>query len=179
MPDAPINQFGRRGGRGWRPWALLPKVVAVGFYIGGLAASLAFWLSSGFSALAPGDPLRLWIINQFSRLMEFFVVPSLLAALVFGIILLLQHPRIFIRMRWLAVKLVILAMLIPAAHLFVSSRIARLRDAAVHGLPDPAAATQVVWGLCLILAVSLCVVVLGRLKPRLGQNWARAYRTTT
>jgi hypothetical protein len=157
---------------------LLPKVIAVGFYIGGLATANVIWFGSGFSGLDKGDPQRLWIINLVGRLMLWLVVPSLLLALVLGVGLFLQFPRQFIRMRWLVVKLASLAVLIPSAHLFLSSRLLLLREAFVHHTTQEQAASQFGWGLVLTLIGSLWVVVLGRLKPRLGQNWARTYAAT-
>lgn len=175
MAESLPNRYGRRPGRGWRPWLLLPKVMAVQLYIGGLAAAITVWFGSGFSGLDKADPQRLWTINVVSRLMVWLVVPALLLALALGAGLFLQHPRQFIRMRWLLVKLASLAVLIPSAHLFLSSRLALLREAFMHQATDDRAASQFGWGLVAVLIGSLWVVVLGRLKPRLGQNWARAY----
>jgi hypothetical protein len=164
-----VNQHGRRGGRGIRPWILLPKVIAVGLYIGGLASALMIWITSDFAAMGKSDPGRLVVINQVAHLVEYLVVPSLLLALITGALLLLQHPRELIRMRWLQVKLLGLAALIPSAHLYCSSRLGLLRDAFNSGQANDAAATQFTWGLSLALAGSLLIVILGRLKPRLGK----------
>lgn len=179
MPQAYINQFGRRPGRGIRPWLLIPKVIAVALYIGGLGAVLVFWLTSNFSTLGKQDPQRLFILNQINHLMVYLVVPSFLLAMVSGILLLLQHPRQFIRMRWLQVKLLALAILIPSAHSFCSSRMALLRSAYNGHTVNDTAARQFTWGLCLTLLGSITIVILGRLKPRLGQNWANAYRPSS
>lgn len=169
------NRYGRRPGRGWRPWLLLPKVMAVALYVGGLAAAAVIWFSSGFSSMAKGDPQRLWVIETIGRLMVWLVVPSLVLTLALGVALFLQFPRQFIRMRWLVVKLVSLAVLIPGAHLFLSSRLGLLREAFLQQTTNDWAASQFGWGLVATLVGSLWVVLLGRLKPRLGQNWARSY----
>jgi uncharacterized membrane protein len=175
MPGPYINRFGRRGGRGIRPWFLLPKVIAVGLYLGGLAAALVIWLAAGFSALDAADPQRLRLIGQMRLLMLVLVVPALLAVLVLGLLLLLQHPRQLIRMRWIIVKLGSVAVVITGGHLFVSSRLRMLREAYRAGVADDSAALQFALGLAVVLAGSIWIIILGRLKPRLGQNWARAY----
>lgn len=175
MPDPLPNLHGRKPGRGIRPWILLPKVLFVAFYLGGLAATLVVWLYSNFASLPLADPRRLWTLNLVGALIEFFVVPALLGALLTGLLLLLQHPRQFLRMRWLIVKLVALALLIPSAHLYLSSRLALLRHDALHQTANSVSPSQVTCGLALVLAASSAIVILGRLKPRLGQNWARSY----
>jgi hypothetical protein len=174
-PSSFPNRFGRRPGRGIRPWLLLPKLLAVALYFGGLGAMAVLWFSSGFRTLAAIDPRRLLILQHIGHLAIYLVVPSLLAALAFGIALLLQHPRQFIRMRWLLIKLAIIAAFVPTAHFFVSSRVAILRiDFANRASGDPAA-RQLAFGLIAAVFVSACIIILGRLKPRLGQNWARTF----
>lgn len=87
-----------------------------------------------------------------------------------GVALLMQHPRQFLRLRWLMVKLIALAGLIPAAHLWSSTRLHLLRLGA-----GPDVARQFFWGLVVIFIASSGIVILARLKPRLGQNWARDF----
>lgn len=164
------NRFGRKPGRGIRSWLLLPKVIAACFYLGGLAAAAVVWLSSRIGQMGLDDPRRRVVINLAGDLFRFLVVPAILAAMGFGMMLFLQHPRQFIRMRWLVVKLIGLAILIPSAHFFLSSRMALLRRPANAG-----AAAQFGWGLIVVIAASIGIVILGRLKPRLGQNWAKVH----
>jgi hypothetical protein len=178
METSYVNRFGRRQGRGIRPWLLLPKVVAVGLYLGGLGAALVVWLTGDLASLDKGDPRRVWIINEVAGLMVWLVVPSVHCAMVLGVGLLLQHARQLLRMRWLVVKLASLAVLLPAAHWFCASRLASLRQAATAHTANDGAAAQFAWGSVLALAGSLWIVVLGRLKPRLGQNWARSYHAS-
>jgi uncharacterized membrane protein len=169
------NRHGRRGGRGWRPWALLPKVCLVGLFAGGLAAAALIWLAGDFAALAPDDPRRAWLIEAVALLMRWLVVPALVGAMLLGVLLLLQHPRVLLKLRWLQVKLVLVAVLVPAAHLYCASRLAVLREAVLHEAAADAAARQLSLALLLSLAGALLIIILARHKPRLGQNWARAY----
>jgi hypothetical protein len=169
-PATIVNRFGRNGGRGVRPWLLIPKIIGVAIYVGGLATVLGLWILSDFRSLELLDPRRRLVIDLVSRLMIFVVVPGLLVALIFGIALLLQLPRQFLRMRWLQVKLISLAVLIPAGHLFCSSRLAMLRDATDRTMSE-SLARQFTLGLALSLAGSIWVMILGRLKPRLGMGY--------
>ncbi|HEY7087424.1 MAG TPA: hypothetical protein VH518_04995 [Tepidisphaeraceae bacterium] len=168
-----VNIYGRKGGRGIRPWLLLPKVIAVAIYVGGLTGVLGLWLASDFTSLELNDPRRALVLDQVSRLMVFLVVPALLVAIIFGIALLLQHPKQLLRMRWLQVKLIGLAILIPSSHFYCRARFTLLRQATDHTQSDEWA-RQLTLGLLVALLGSICVVILGRLKPRLGQNPARA-----
>jgi hypothetical protein len=166
------NSFGRRGGRGIRPWFLLPKVIAVGCYVGGLAAMFVLWLTGDMRASSRAMVYLLWMTTY---LRKYLIVPSLLVAIVCGVLLFLQHPRTFIKLRWLRVKLALIAVTVPAAHLFLWSHF-RLIDASVGSARaqlDHAAVLQFKVGLGATLAMTICIVVLGRLKPRLGQNLAR------
>lgn len=175
MNTSPTNRFGRRGGRGIRPWLLIPKVIAVAIYVGTLTAACAIWLAGDFNSLDKSDPQRMWMINLMRLLFVYVAVPALLLAIALGVALLMQMPRVLIRLRWLQVKLVLLAVLVPAAHLFISSRLKLLRDALDAGHANDAAARQFGIGLIATLIGTILVVILGRLKPRLGQNWARSY----
>ncbi|MCY2951306.1 MAG: hypothetical protein NTU53_04925 [Planctomycetota bacterium] len=175
MPPTPTNRFGRRPGRGRRPFILLPKLIALALFVGSLASLLIIWFGSAFTSLPPADPRRLLLLRLISLLVRFLTIPALLAALLFGLALFLQHPRQFIRMRWLIVKLATLAILMPAAHLFLYTRMELLRDAFAHHTTNPPAESQFAYGFATVLAISIFVVILGRLKPRLGQNWAQSY----
>lgn len=175
MGEVIENRFGRRPGRGLRPWLLMPKVIAVAIYLGTLAATLGIWLAGDLRAMDAADPRRLWTIEQVSWLTRFLTVPALLLAMALGASLLLQHPRQFLRMRWLQVKLLSIAIVIPSAHFYCSSRLAQLRQAAAMQQIDDVGATHLTCGLACALAGSIWIVILGRLKPRLGQNWARSY----
>ncbi len=160
-----INRFGRRQTRGIRPWLLLPKVILIGIVIGSLASALVLWAC--VRGLASADPRRAWTIYLLGRIFR-MIVPVLLTTLGLGVALLLQHPRQFIRMRWLIVKLCALAVLLPCAHWFASTRLGLMKLG-----DNPAATTQFGIVVAIALAGVIVVAVLGRLKPRLGQNWAK------
>jgi uncharacterized membrane protein len=179
MTSPPVtytNRFGRRQTRGLRPWLLVPKVIAVAVYIGGLASATVLWWVSDLGGAHMTQAQRLLVLGQVRALFTWLLVPALLTAIVLGIALLLQHPRVLLRLRWLIVKLAMVAVLVPAAHLYLSSRVGLLRQTVLAGqTPDPAVVAQVQWGLALALAGFVIVAAIARLKPRLGQNWARSY----
>ncbi|MEX0777156.1 MAG: hypothetical protein WD042_15735 [Phycisphaeraceae bacterium] len=163
--------------RGLRPWLLIPKVIAVGLFAGGLAAAAVLWFAHS-AELARFDkprPQDLWLVNVLGTMFRYLIIPALLAAIVLGISLFLQHPRIFLRLRWLQVKLTIVLVMTPASHLWMSSRLGVLRQAYEGGATNAAAVAQLNLGFAVTLAWVVLVIVLGRLKPRLGQNWARSY----
>ncbi|MCC6579564.1 MAG: hypothetical protein IT440_03925 [Phycisphaeraceae bacterium] len=162
----------RKGGRGWRPWLLLPKVLAVAVYFGSLAATATAWIGRA-SALPSQADLCLAHL-----LLTRLVIPALTITLLLGALLTLQHPRVLAAQRWWQAKAAILFILVPGAHLFMASRMMLLRQAmASPGQPELAMglARQMEMGFVLILAASAVVMFLGRHKPRFGQNWARTF----
>jgi uncharacterized membrane protein len=165
------NRYGRKGGRGIRPWLLVPKIIAVAFYIGGLMAVTFIWIGGDYASLGPADPRREWLLNLVGRLMVYLVVPSLLVAIVCGVLLLLQHTRVFLRMRWLRVKLLLLLILIPAGHFWCRAQTVALRQPAATAAVQSIAARNLTLGLIGTLLGSVGVVAIGRVKPRLGQKY--------
>lgn len=166
------NVYGRRPGRGLRPWLLIPKCVCAAVFLGGLASLLVL----GFRPPPPAnqdDWLRL--ADVIRRAHTGLIVPALVGALALGVLLALAHPFVFIRMRWLQTKLALIAVCVPALHVYMSHRSIALRAAIAR--KDFANATllreQLFHGALAVIAFALAVIILGRLKPRLGQNFAR------
>ena len=154
----------RRGGRGLRPWILMPKVICVCVALGSLVTGVALWLTEP----SPGSAGLMEIEHRiFSQIM----VPAILGAIFFGLLLFLQHPRVFFRLRWLQIKLVVVAIFLPVVHVWVSSQLLKLSNLDTKGNN----ATFVTW-LYIAVITLLLLIVLGRQKPRLGQNWARDFR---
>ncbi|HEY1629310.1 MAG TPA: hypothetical protein VGF52_05595 [Tepidisphaeraceae bacterium] len=152
-----------------RPWLLMGKVTSVAVYFGGLATVVFLWFTNRFTSLDLSDPRRLAIVNQISTLMIFLVVPALLLAMAIGTALLLRRPGYFLRTRWLWVKFLSLAIFIPCAHFFCSTRLSALRIAA-DAASNLTLAHEFSLGISAALAGSLWIVFVGRLKPRFGQN---------
>jgi uncharacterized membrane protein len=176
-PVAKENGFGRKGGRGVRPWLLIPKVIAVAIYVGGLATVLGLWIVSDFASIPLGDPRRELVLRVVSRLMVFVVVAALLIAIALGIALFLQHPRIFARSRWFQVKAALIAFVIPVSHFYCRwcfTRLAHVTDAAINA----SLARQLTAGLIFALVGSCVIDIIGRLKPRCGQNPASLHPKT-
>lgn len=168
------NIYGRKWGRGWRPYLLIPKFIFVACFLGGLITLLVL----GFLGSTPKTSA------EWAREAEFIrgaygkvIVPALIATLVAGAVLASAHLRVFLRMRWLQVKLGLIVVCVPALHLFMSGRSAALRHAVAHGHLASARAIrqQLFHGTLVTLAFALVVVLLGRLKPRLGQKYGRTF----
>lgn len=166
-----VNIYGRKGGRGIRPLLLLPKVVSLAVFLGGYVSAAVLWyyFRSGYW----GE--QVWPVQAVSILFRRVIVPSLFATMFFGVLLFLQHPKVFIRRRWLQAKLVVVCLL-PVVHTIARGNFqeikAELLDPQGSGaVADVETACQR-FSLCLMigLAAGLLLVVLGRLKPRLGQK---------
>lgn len=158
------NRWGRRPGRGLRPWLLIPKLVSVAVCFGGLVAALVVRL------VRPDD------VELAGTLFKLVIVPALLVAMLLGAALVWHHGPVLLRMRWLQLKLALVVVGVPGLHLFLASRLHGLRQAPVGSPAHAASATQFTIGLGVALAWALVLIFLGRHKPRLGQNWARSYR---
>jgi len=169
------NVHGRRAGRGIRPWLLVPKSLAVGIFLGTLVTTSGIWFTTQ-TPTNPTQPVPQLVIEQVSFIFRFLTVPALITAMAFGVMLFLQHPAVFSRLRWWQTKIITLAIGVPAAHFFMSSRLAALRHAATTGTPNSSAEHQLTLGLLVIVAVTVWLIVLGRLKPQLGQNWTATYQ---
>lgn len=162
------NIYGRKGGRGLRPFLLIPKVLAVATFFGALVvATVIVW-----TVEPRGGQQWDHVGRTVSMIFRRVAVPALVAAIVFGLLLWLQHPRALIGMRWLQVKLILLAVALPLLHWYNSDRVAQLvayeSDGAVTGPPD--VLWQVRWGMLVSIVVMTAVVILGRHKPRLQQK---------
>jgi len=171
----PVNIHGRRAGRGLRPWLLLPKVLAVCCFFGGLAA--AFVLTLAGSTIVDEATLA-----QLTGLVfQFVIIPGGAAAILFGILLTLQAPRVLLAQRWLQVKLLIVFLGIPPLHLIARLNLRALKHSSgaqwLGDRPEPAQIMLWVrWPIAAAVVVAALTILLARLKPRLGQNWARAYQ---
>lgn len=154
----------RRGGRGLRPWLLLPKFICVCVAFGALVTGLVLWVAETASR-SNG------LLEIEHRIFGHVMVPAIIGALFFGLLLFLQHPRGFSRLRWLQIKLAVVVIFLPVIHVWVSSQLVAL------GYPEGKGdgATLVTWLYIAVITLVL-LMILGRQKPRLGQNWARDFR---
>lgn len=160
-----------------RPWLLVPKVLAVALMFGGLGASVVVCeVASGWFATLPGAEALERAAVLLRALYVYLVVPALVAAMVLGGWLLALHGRVLLRQRWVQVKLALLAVTVPSGHAVMSARLEAMREAAAQGLRDPAPLEAFRDGAMALVVIFAVVMVLGRVKPRLGQNPAKAYR---
>jgi hypothetical protein len=159
-----VNQFGRKPGRGLRPWLLMPKIIGVAAYFGGVtAAAVLAWLHP----VRDADEARR--LGQIVRLvMVFAAVPGLLLAMACGVLLFLQHPGVFWATRWIRLKLALLLLGIPFFHIMTRDVVHSLRLAPDAALLDERM-TRLRWLLSGAAVMVMLVMILGRHKPRLGK----------
>jgi uncharacterized membrane protein len=167
-----VNIHGRKGGRGIRPWLLIPKYLCVSVYLGSLVV-IAALLGLG------GGPML--DVDLAVRVIAVFVtIPAGLMSAAFGVLLLLQHPQAFLRMRWMQAKLLVVFLVLPGLELFGIWYYRGL--VASHDTWENGQLSYFIWRdgdhelrwvLAIVLAtigVAISAIILGRLKPRLGQR---------
>lgn len=146
---------------------MLCLAIFVGAYVA--ATVLWFYYRLGYSDGA------VWPVRAVSLVFRGVIIPSLIATLLFGLLLFAQHPKVFITRRWLQAKLVIAVALIGthtiARGTFQSIK-AVVLDASWPGDTAEIEAKCARFSVCLILGLigAVLLVLLGRLKPRLGQQ---------
>ncbi len=174
-----VNIHGRKGGRGVRPWLLIPKVLCLAIFVGAYVAAAVLWF---YYRLGYSDG-AVWPVRAVSVVFRIVIVPSLFATLFFGLLLLAQHPKEFIKRRWLQAKLAIVVVL-PTIHWVARQTFQRIKavvlDASWQGATAEIEAECARFSACLILGLSgaVLLVLLGRLKPRLGQRSKPLPQTT-
>ncbi|MFP4145334.1 MAG: hypothetical protein ACLFV3_09335 [Phycisphaeraceae bacterium] len=171
------NIHGRKQTRGWRPVLLIGKVLSYILLMGGLACVVVLLSGSNADLLPPPR-----LLHQLRQLYAFIIIPGSTAAILFGILLVIEAgPRVMLRLRWLQVKLAMVFLGLPALHLVSAWQIHRWKEYA-EDLQAPALGltplpTKILfWTSLAGLAWLVLIVILGRIKPRLRQNWAAAYR---
>lgn len=176
---ATANQFGRKPGRGLRPWMLLPKIIAVAMLIGGLAAVVATAGPPHALASSAATTRAVWAqqVDSLEHLFRWVVIPGSTAAIIFGVALFFQHPAVFIRQRWMQVKLLLVLLGLPMLHLLMRSRTLELAawvqsaggssEAEDRGL---ALLAEIRWLAAGGLLLCVLIAVIGRHKPRLGRK---------
>lgn len=170
------NVHGRKWGRGIRPYLLLPKYVCVSIFLGGLVTTLIH--STFMPAPATPEAWRAWS-ERFTFAYTRVIVPALLGAMTMGVLLLTTHLRAFIRMRWFQAKLALVALGVPTLHFLMRARSSALRTHLTQPIPDPEQTASLAAGLrtgtALVIAWALILIFLGRIKPRLGQDYGRTF----
>jgi len=162
------NKHGRRPGRGLRPWLLIPKILSLCALLGGFLAAAVLLHASHPTTHAQWASLIATISTIFTRL----IVPAVFCVVLSGILLYFQHPKVFLKMRWFQVKVVLLILLLPPLHLTGRSLIHKARKALAVDDLDRVAELMQYFTITADLAILalVIVIVIGRLKPRLGQR---------
>jgi hypothetical protein len=159
------NIHGRTGGRGLRPWLLIPKYFCVSFILGGLLAMLILCLTAWSFPAETDQRAAAW--RLIGPIFWFQVIPATVLTILLGIALLAQHFWALIRMRWLLLKIPAVVIVVPLSHWYFSNSVDAYRTANLSP-------TLLALPLALSLAAFCGIAILGRLKPRLGQKYTPA-----
>jgi len=173
MTDATefVNKHGRKPGRGIRPWLLMPKIIALSAAFGGLLSAAMLVHVAGDSDMPQDQAVRL--ATHVRVIFRYVIVPAACLAVLFGVLLLLQHPRVFLSRRWMQVKLAALVVVVPITHfLGRGAMIEAFRQIDAGASPLPML-QRLAYTIDFALVAILLVYILGRQKPRLGQNIAK------
>lgn len=177
MPDQPssdvVNIFGRRWGRGSRPYLLVAKLLGVAAFLGGQMAILAE-LARPMAA----DLIAWQNRSEFlERVYPWVVLPGLFLAMASGFVLFISAWRAFIRMRWFVGKMLLFVAAGPILHLWTRSRVMRI-DAAGEPMSLESAgmlSSELRWAALAGIVFGAGLLILGRVKPRLGQDYGRTF----
>lgn len=175
-PGGVRNIHGRRPGRGARPYLIVVKILAVTAFVGGLATVLlaVLWTAEPTDVAAWRDQTGL-----IGRIYTRVIIPGSTVAILTGVLLAASIWRVMVRMRWFVAKMLLIAAAMPSLHLFLRSRAAALHEVLAAAVPDLARAGQLrqelFVGTAAALFVAVAAIVLGRVKPRLGQDYGRTF----
>ncbi len=168
------NRHGRKWGRGLRPYLIVPKLFFVAGFLGGLMGTLMIV----YAQPVPATPAE-WAghLDLVHRAYSHLIVPCLVGAMLFGLVLLSSHFRAFIRMRWFQVKIFLVAVGVPCLHVYMYDRMQMLTRFVQEERFVEATAYRghMASGTVAALAFGLVVLFLGRVKPRLGQDYGRTF----
>jgi hypothetical protein len=173
-----VNIHGRRPGRGLRPYLIVAKLVCVAAFLGGLMTLLATTLAE-----PPPQSQEAWAhrAEYIGRIYRWVIVPGVTGAEVVGVLLFVSIWRVMLRMRWFLLKAALIIVCMPTLHVLTRHQLAGLRMAA---LADSATALppeiqMAIWaGAAFSLVLGILLLVLGRIKPRLGQDYGRTFAST-
>jgi hypothetical protein len=152
------------------------KLLGVAAFAGGLATVLL----GVFLTASPTAPAG-WRqeAELISRIYMRLIVPGLVVAATFGMLLAASIWRVMVRMRWFVVKMALVVVAVPALHVFMRSRLTALHALLAEPIPDlgDAAALrgQLLLGTSVAIAFAVATIILGRVKPRLGQDYGRTF----
>lgn len=170
-----VNIHGRRPGRGLRPCLIVVKLICVAAFLGGLM-TLPATTTTEPQPLSPADWSRR--AEHIGRIYRWVIVPGVTGAEIVGVLLFASIWRVMLRMRWFVVKATLIVVFIPALHVFSRHQLNRLRlsAAADAGTVPPSELQAAIWtGAVFALALGVVLLILGRVKPRLGQDYGRTF----
>jgi uncharacterized membrane protein len=145
-------------------------VICVGLIVGGTFSLLVLQLLGP----TPAGGERRDFAALIARAHRLVIITGAAGAMLFGALLLMEPFRALIRMRWLQVKLGLIVVFVPGMHLLMRSGVAALAEAE-NAASARSAHAQLLAGTIVTLVGAIMLVVLGRIKPRLGQDYGRTF----
>ncbi len=163
MSPTYVNVHGRKPHRGVRPFLLVPKVLAVAWVLGGLAAVMMLLLRQRWRGDDTTTLDTTHTLATITLIYQTVILPGAIASGLLGVLLWLQMPWVFLRLRWFQLKMALILLVLPGVHV---GSLWAAQHQHIH----------------LLLALVITAVILttlttiiGRVKPNLRQNWAKDY----
>lgn len=115
------------------------------------------------------------LLMTVSRLYRWMIIPASTIAVALGVVLMvLDQPKALLRLRWLQVKLWMLAAGLPAMHIgSILLMRAWRRAVEAQALDAVRLRQQLGWATLGILVFLIAVTIIGRLKPRFAQHYRK------
>lgn len=154
---------------------IMLKIICVGLFLGGLVSFLV--LAAGRSEEAGSEQAEEFAALA-HRMYGRLIVPGVVGAEVAGLLLTASIWRVMIRMRWFQLKMLVLLIGCPGLHLFMVTRLTAFDEMFKGGFDEAVAVslhTQMLAGTAAAIVYALLMIWLGRIKPRLGQDYGRTF----
>jgi len=151
------------------------KIVCVGLFLGGLASFLV--LAAGRPVEAGSEQAEAFAALA-HRMYARLIVPGVIGAELAGLLLTVSIWRVMIHMRWFQLKMLILLIGCPGLHVFMVTRLTAFDKMLQGGFDGTVAVnlhTQILAGTAAAIVYALLMIWLGRIKPRLGQDYGRTF----
>ncbi len=153
------------------------KLLGVATFLGGQILLLVILLQASPTNPAAGQQQA----NTIHAAYVWVILPGLWLAMLAGLLLLLSIWKALLRMRWFVVKMLLVVLCLPMLHLYMRDRSVTLRTLVARQEDEGDAAAvlavreQLCWGMGASIAFALTAAWLGRVKPRLGQDFGRTF----
>jgi len=165
---------GRSFRRGTRSYFLVSKIIGITMFLGGsITMFVQIRLHPDLTNLENS-------MNQAELLKQTFdyvIIPGVIIAVISGILLIVPIFKPITRMRWFQLKAILLILEIPTLHIYMRSQLQALHHKIYKEydlLEAQLILSQLFIGLAVAVIFAVVLICLGRIKPRLGQQYGRS-----